>query len=193
MNTASQRCNGKENSATWFAIFNSINLSLIWSHFTAIYVDGIYNIWLYYREAEVTIKLLVLCGIMIEMLAHFVGSVNHCKCFIIQCVVFQQTVSSKINKMNDFSCVFFLWKKVSCIFLAATKQLFEWYFLSVYLSVCTSVRLSYLFDYVPIIVSSWKFQVLSPRTRVRSMQKAKVRGQRSMSQRSQPNFTVSGL
>ena len=59
---------------------------------------------------------------------------------------------------------------------------------SVCLSVCPSVRLSHLFDYVPIIVSSWNFQKLSPRTRVRSMQKVKVRGQRSRSQRSQPNF-----
>ena len=50
-----------------------------------------------------------------------------------------------------------------------------------------SVRLSHLFDYVPIIVSSWNFQELSPRTRVRSMQKVKVRGQRS--QRSRPNFS----
>ena len=37
---------------------------------------------------------------------------------------------------------------------------------------------------------SWE---LSPRTRVTSMQKVKVRGQRSRSQRSQPNLTVSGL
>ena len=82
-------------------------------------------------------------------------------------------------------------------FLAATKQLYEWYFLSVCPSVCLSVcpsvrlsvRLSHLFDYVPIIVSSWNFQELSPRTRVRSMQKVKVRGQRSRSQRSQPNFS----
>ena len=51
-------------------------------------------------------------------------------------------------------------------FLAATKQLYKWYFLS--------VRLSYLFDYVPIIVSSWNFQELLPRTGVRSMQKVKV-------------------
>ena len=58
---------------------------------------------------------------------------------------------------------------------------------SVRLSVCPSVRLSHLFYYVPIIVSSWKFQELSPRTRVRSMQKVKVRGQRSRSQRSRPN------
>ena len=88
---------------------------------------------------------------------------------------------------------------VTCInwFLAATKQLYEWYFLSVCLSVCLSVRLSvcssHLFDYVPIIVSSWNFQELSPRTRVTSMQKVKVRGQRSRSQRSQPNLAVSGL
>ena len=82
-------------------------------------------------------------------------------------------------------------------FLAATKQLYEWYFLSVCpsvcpsvcLSVCPSVRLSHLFDYVPIIVSSWNFQELSYWTRVRSMQKVKVRGQRSRSQRSRPKFS----
>ena len=74
-------------------------------------------------------------------------------------------------------------------FLAATKQLYEWYFLSVRPSVCPS----HLFDYVPFIVSSWNFQELSPRTRVTSMQKVKVRGQRSRSQRSQPNLAVSGL
>ena len=60
-------------------------------------------------------------------------------------------------------------------------------------SVRPFVRLSHLFDYVPIIVSSWNFQELSPRTRVRSMQKVKIRGQRSRSQRSRPNLTVSGL
>ena len=63
-----------------------------------------------------------------------------------------------------------------------------WMVFSVRLSVRPSVRLSHLFDYVPIIVSSWNFQELSPRTRVRSMQKVKVRGQRSRSQRSRPNF-----
>ena len=68
-------------------------------------------------------------------------------------------------------------------FLAATKQLYKWYFPSVYLS--------HLF--VPIIVSPWNFQELLPMTNVRSMQKVKVRGQRSRSQRSQPNLTVSGL
>ena len=52
-------------------------------------------------------------------------------------------------------------------------------------SVCPSVCLSHLFDYVPIIVSSWNFQELLPMTKVRSMQKVKVRGQRSRSQRSQ--------
>ena len=57
-------------------------------------------------------------------------------------------------------------------------------------SVCPSVRLSHLFDYVPIIVSSWNFLELLPMTKVRSMQKAKVRGQRS---RSRPNLTVSRL
>ena len=74
-------------------------------------------------------------------------------------------------------------------FLAATKQLYEWYFLSVCPSVRLSVRLSHLFDYVTIIVSSWNFQELSHWTRVRSMQKVKVRGQRSRSQRSRPKFS----
>ena len=64
-------------------------------------------------------------------------------------------------------------------------------------SVCPSVRLSvrpsHLFDYVPIVVSSWNFLELLPVTEVTSMQKFKVGGQRSRSQRSQPNFTVSGL
>ena len=62
---------------------------------------------------------------------------------------------------------------------------------SVRLSVCLSVRPSHLFDYVPIIVSSWNFQELLLVTEVTSMQK--VRGQRSRSQRSRTNFTVSGL
>ena len=64
---------------------------------------------------------------------------------------------------------------------------------SVRLSVCLSVRLSHLFDYAPFIVSSWNFQELSLGTRVRSMQKVKVRCQRSRSQRSRPILTVSGL
>ena len=64
---------------------------------------------------------------------------------------------------------------------------------SVCLSVCPSVCPSHLFDYVPIIGSSWKFQELLPMTNVMSMQQVKVRGQRSRSQRSQPNLTVSGL
>ena len=38
-------------------------------------------------------------------------------------------------------------------------------------SVCPSVCLSLLFDYVPIILSSWNFQELLPMTKVRSMQK----------------------
>ena len=56
-----------------------------------------------------------------------------------------------------------------------------------------SVCLSHLFHHVPIIVSSWNFQELLPWSKVMSMQKVKVRGQRSRSQRSRPNLTVSGL
>ena len=80
-------------------------------------------------------------------------------------------------------------QRVVFFFLAATKQLYEWYFPSV----CPSVCPSHLFDYVPIVVSSQNFQELLPVTKVMSMQKVKVRAQRSRSQRSQPNLTVSGL
>ena len=79
------------------------------------------------------------------------------------------------------------------MFLAATKQLYKWYFPSVCLSVRLSVRLSHLFHHVPIIVSSWNFQELLPWSKAMSMQKVKVRGQRSRSQRSTPNLAVSGL
>ena len=40
-----------------------------------------------------------------------------------------------------------------------------------------SICLSHIFDYVPIIVSSWNFQELLPMTEVTSMQKVKVKGQ----------------
>ena len=59
------------------------------------------------------------------------------------------------------------------VFLAATKQLYDWFSPSVCPSVCPSVRLSvrlsvrpsHLFHHVPIIVSSWNFQDLLPRTK----------------------------
>ena len=58
-------------------------------------------------------------------------------------------------------------------FLAATKQLYDWFSPSVRLS----VRLSHFFHHVPIIVSSWNFQELLPWSEVMSMQKVKVKGQ----------------
>ena len=61
------------------------------------------------------------------------------------------------------------------------------------LSIRPSVRLSHLFYYVPIIVSLWNFQEWLPMTEVISMQKVKVRGQRSRSQRSKPTLVVSVL
>ena len=62
-------------------------------------------------------------------------------------------------------------------FLAATKQLYEWFSPSVRPSVGLSVRPSHLFLHVAIIVSSWNFQELLPMIEVTSMQKVKVRGQ----------------
>ena len=107
-------------------------------------------------------------------------------------------------------------RRGALLYLAATKQLYKWYFpsvcpsvrlshlfscdqaalqmvFSVRPSVCLSVCLSHLFHHVPIIVSSWNFQELLPWSKVMSMQKVKVRGQRSRSQRSTPNLAVSGL
>ena len=79
-------------------------------------------------------------------------------------------------------------------YLFSCDQAALWMVFSVCLSVCPSVCLSvtpfWLCSHHRIIM---KFQELSPRTRVTSMQKVKVRGQRSRSQRSQPNLTVSGL
>ena len=69
-----------------------------------------------------------------------------------------------------------------------------WMVFSVLLSVCPSVRLSHLFEYVPIIiVSSWNFQELPPRTRVRSLQKGQ--GQRSKAKVTEvtTQLSVSGL
>ena len=79
-------------------------------------------------------------------------------------------------------------------FLAATKQLYEWFSPSVRPSVCLSVCLSV----TPFslcshhrIVTSWNFQDLLS-TNDRSDVLAKGQGQRSMSQRSKPYITVSG-
>ena len=70
------------------------------------------------------------------------------------------------------------WQRDSyCVFLAATKQLYDWFSPSVRLSVCLSVWLSHLFDYVPVIVSSLNFQELLLMTEVTSMQRGQ--GQRS--------------
>ena len=79
-------------------------------------------------------------------------------------------------------------RNISFVFFSCDQAALQMVF-----SVRLSVRLSHLFDYVHIIVSSWNFQELLPMTKVRSMQKVKVRGQRSRSQWSQPNLTVSGL
>ena len=55
---------------------------------------------------------------------------------------------------------------------------FTWYLYQICnTDVRLSVRPSHLFDYVPIIVSSWNFQELLPVTEVTSMQKVKVKGQ----------------
>ena len=75
-------------------------------------------------------------------------------------------------------CLLLLLIMMMMMFLAATKQLYEWFSPSVRPSVRLSVRpsvcLSHLFDYVPIIVSSWNF-IISDKSDVH----AKGQGQRS--------------
>ena len=72
-----------------------------------------------------------------------------------------------------YFCTFLHWflKGMFCNILAATKQVYKWYFPSV----CPSVCLSHIVDYVRIIVSSWNFQQLLPMTKVRFMQKVNVK------------------
>ena len=77
--------------------------------------------------------------------------------------------------------------RVTCHTVFSYDQAALWMVFSVRPSVCLSVCLSVtpfwqLLDYVAIIVSSWNFQELLPMTKVTSMQKVKVRSQRSRSQ-----------
>ena len=85
-----------------------------------------------------------------------------------------------------------LLRRGALLFLAATKQLYKWYFLSVRLSVCPSVCLSV----TPIWLCS-HHRIITKFSRVITNDQRKVhakgQGQRSRSQRSQPNLTVSGL
>ena len=75
-------------------------------------------------------------------------------------------------------------------FLAATKQLYKWYFPSVRLSVCLPVTPFWLCSHHCIIM---KFSGVITNDQSKVHAKVKVRGQRSRSQRSQPNLTVYGL
>ena len=91
------------------------------------------------------------------------------------CLVLYFIAEGLVSILTMWGCCDKFWFML--IFLAATKQLYKWYFPSVRPSVRPSVCLSHLFDYVPIIVSSWNFQELLPMTKVRSMQKVEVKGQ----------------
>ena len=94
-------------------------------------------------------------------------SVRHCKSLRVQSIIligaFLVYVNSGVDhpQVTIFSC----------------DQAALWMVYSVRLSVCPSVCLSHLFDYVPIIVSSQNVQELLPMTEVISMQKVKVNGQ----------------
>ena len=90
----------------------------------------------------------------------------------------------KTNVYNDIINVDVILTNTTVIILAARKQLYEWLSPSVLLPVTN-------FNYVLIIVSSWNFQELLLMTEVMSMRKVDVRGQRSRSQRSNPNLAVS--
>ena len=73
----------------------------------------------------------------------------------------------------------------SKLILDATKQLYKHFFR---LSVC----LWHIFHNVPLIASSWNFQEWLPLTEMMSMQKVKVRSQRSRSQKFEQILTQFG-
>ena len=64
-------------------------------------------------------------------------------------------------------------KKIKVVIFSC-DQAALWMVQSAPLCICPSVRLSHLFHYVPIIVSSWNFQEWLPMTEVISMPKVKV-------------------
>ena len=54
---------------------------------------------------------------------------------------------------------FYMYTEIVVLFLAATKQLYEWYFLSVCLSVCPSVRLSVCHTFLTMFPSSYHHEI----------------------------------
>ena len=114
----------------------------------------------------------------------------------------------KINFLFFFQPIFFylmhIYHSSSCcvfwhITIVVNIPIFSCYqaalrtLLSICLSIRPSVCPSHLFDNVPVIIWSGNFQTLLPLTEVMSMQKVKVRGQKSRSQRLRPHLAVSGL
>ena len=83
-----------------------------------------------------------------------------------------------------------------CPIVFSCDQAALWMVFSVCLSVRLSVCLSVRHTFLTMFPSSYHHEIFRSYhhgTRVTSMQKVKVRGQRSRSQRSQPNLAVSGL
>ena len=139
-----------------------------------------------------------------NFISHFTGHVISYPCWDLSQSMLVKRVPYKLGQYRVCWCPGNLEMMILPLYnvdIFSCDQAALWMVFSVRLSVCPSVRpsvcpsvrlsvrLSHLFDYVPIIVSSWNFQELSHWTRVRSMQKVKVRGQRSRSQRSRPNFS----
>ena len=100
--------------------------------------------------------------------------VYHYRCAAVICT------KLKLNRSKTLLCVRLGFMTFHFIF--SCDQAAIWLVQSVHPSVCLSVCPSHLFHHVPIIVSSWNFQELLPWSKVMSMQKVKVRGQRSRSQ-----------
>ena len=98
--------------------------------------------------------------------------VRHCKKFHTLAKRISSSLTVSMSR-NDIKC------KCMCNFLlgnSASKGCLNLLFScdQAALWMVLSVRPSHLFDYVPIIVSSWNFQELLPMTEVTSMQKVKV-------------------
>ena len=127
---------------------------------------------------------LISCWLLMHWLFISQDHLQLCSCSI-RVMISTVTISLWRNEIECMQMYFTI--KQQDVFLAATKQLYEWFSPSVCPSVRLSVRPFWLCSHHCIITES-----SGVITNDKSDIFAKGRGQRSRSQRSTPNLTVSG-